>query len=374
MNNAFTVFAVDDDPMIQDVLCTMLSPSYEITAFDSAEACHAAMGSVQPDCLLLDVGLPGMDGYQFCRTLKDGDDTRHIPVTFISSHDTIDSRLKGYDAGGEDFIVKPFEPEELLRKLKVAENVVQARRSLQEQVQASDELSTIALASMSDSGIVLQYMSQLIGWHDEKEIAAGTLDLLRRFSLDGVVQTRLGSRTHTLSSGGVDLPLEVSILNHVRTLDRIFEFRTRGVYNFENITVMVHNMPIDDDVACGRIRDNLAIAAQGATARLKALAAEESSHRSQEAVLEAVSAIQTTLDSLNQITLQNSYQTSQMIYVFEQQLSRTFVGLGLADSQEREIESSVSQFTRQLIEQTDQSVELQQSLEALSAKLHQLRG
>lgn len=374
MNNAFTVFAVDDDPMIQDVLCTMLSPSYEITAFDSAEACHAAMGSVQPDCLLLDVGLPGMDGYQFCRALKDGDDTRHIPVTFISSHDTIDSRLKGYDAGGEDFIVKPFEPEELLRKLKVAENVVQARRSLQEQVQASDELSTIALASMSDSGIVLQYMSQLIGWHDEKEIAAGTLDLLRRFSLDGVVQTRLGSRTHTLSSGGVDLPLEVSILNHVRTLDRIFEFRTRGVYNFENITVMVHNMPIDDDVACGRIRDNLAIAAQGATARLKALAAEESSHRSQEAVLEAVSAIQTTLDSLNQITLQNSYQTSQMIYVFEQQLSRTFVGLGLADSQEREIESSVSQFTRQLIEQTDQSVELQQSLEALSAKLHQLRG
>lgn len=374
MNNAFTVFAVDDDPMIQDVLCTMLSPSYEITAFDSAEACHAAMGSVQPDCLLLDVGLPGMDGYQFCRVLKDGDDTRHIPVTFISSHDTIDSRLRGYDAGGEDFIVKPFEPEELLRKLKVAENVVQARRSLQEQVQASDELSTIALASMSDSGIVLQYMSQLIGWHDEKEIAAGTLELLRRFSLDGVIQTRLGSRTHTLSGSGIDLPLEVSILNHVGTLDRIFEFRTRGVYNFENVTIMVHNMPIDDDVACGRIRDNLAIAAQGATARLKALAAEESSHRSQEAVLEAVSAIQTTLDSLNQITLQNSYQTSQMIYVFEQQLSRTFVGLGLADSQEREIESSVSAFTRQLIEQTDQSVELQQSLEALSAKLRQLRG
>ncbi|HJW26073.1 MAG TPA: response regulator [Rhodocyclaceae bacterium] len=373
MNNAFTVFAVDDDPMIQDILRGILEPAYQVEVFSSAEACQAGMAAVRPDCLLLDIGLPGMDGYQFCRLLKDGEAHRDIPVTFISSHDTIDSRLKGYDAGAEDFIVKPFEPVELLRKLKVAENFVANRRSLQEQARASAALSTMAIASMGDSGLVLQYMGKLINWYDEKDIAAGTLELLHQFSVDGVVQTRVGERVHTASAAGTDLPLEVSVLNHVRTMDRIFEFRNRGVYNYGRITVMVNNMPVDDAVLCGRIRDNLAMAAQGAASRLEALETEESNRRNQEAVLQAVNAIQTTLDTLNQANLQNRYELSQMIYQFEQTLSRTFVRLGLADSQEREIETRVGEFTRQLVDQMDQSEGLQQSLEALSDKLHRLR-
>lgn len=373
MNNAFTVFAVDDDPMIQDILRAILEPSYQVEVFSSAEACQAGMAAVRPDCLLLDIGLPGMDGYQFCRLLKDEGAHRDIPVTFISSHDTIDSRLKGYDAGAEDFIVKPFEPVELLRKLKVAENFVANRRSLQEQARASAELSTMAMASMGDSGLILQYMGKLINWYDEKDIAAGTLELLRQFSVEGVVQTRVGDRIHTASAAGTDLPLEVSVLNHVRTMDRIFEFRNRGVYNYGRITIMVNNMPVDDAVLCGRIRDNLAMAAQGAASRLEALETEESNRRNQEAVLQAVNAIQTTLDSLNQANLQNRYELSQMIYQFEQTLSRTFVRLGLADSQEREIEAKVGEFTRQLVDQMDQSEGLQQSLEALSDKLRRLR-
>ncbi|HZX31302.1 MAG TPA: response regulator, partial [Rhodocyclaceae bacterium] len=92
MNNAFTIFAVDDDPMIQDILRAILEPKYQVQTFDSAEACRAGMDSVRPDCLLLDIGLPGMDGYRFCHLLKDDDATRDIPVTFISSHDTIESR------------------------------------------------------------------------------------------------------------------------------------------------------------------------------------------------------------------------------------------------------------------------------------------
>lgn len=374
MNNAFTIFAVDDDPMIQDILRAILEPQYQVETFDSAEACRSGMASVRPDCLLLDIGLPGMDGYQFCRLLKDDEATRDIPVTFISSHDTIESRLMGYDAGGEDFIVKPFEPEELLRKVKVAESFVSARRSLQEKARFSEELSNMALASMGDSGIILQYMGKLISWYDEKEIAAGTLELLRQFSVEGVVQTRIGERIHTASAAGVNLPLEVSVINHVRSMDRIFEFGNRGVYNYERMTVMVNNMPLDDAVMCGRIRDNLAMAAQGAAARLESLEHEESSRRSQEAVLLAVSAIGTTLDSLNQASLQHRYETSQLIYQFERNLAETFNGLGLSDAQEAEIEAKVGQFTQALAAQMDRSESLVQSLQSLNDRLHKLRA
>jgi CheY-like chemotaxis protein len=373
MSNDFTVFAVDDDQMIQEILRSILEPHCRIRVFETAECCLQALsGDEKPDWVLLDIGLPGMDGYGFCRLLKDDAKTSQIPVTFISSHDNIDARLQAYDAGGEDFIVKPFEPAELLRKLKVAEHFVQTRRNLEQQVQASDELSNIALASMNDSGILLQYMSQLIGWTNEQEVASGTIDLLRKFSLEGVVQTRIGKRTHTVSPAGENVPLEVAVVNHVSSMGRIFEFHTRAVYNHDAITIMVNNMPLEDSMLCGRIRDSLATAGQGASARLEALAHEESSQRNQSALIEAFGSVQATLDALNQAALQNRYEISQMIFEFEQHIARTVVGLGLSDAQEREMEGAVGQFTRQLVERMDQTGQLQESLQAVSGRLHGL--
>lgn len=373
MNTDFTVYAVDDDPLIQDILRSILEPMCQVRVFDSAESCLRAIAAPpMPDWLLLDIGLPGLDGYQLCRLLKEEVATRKIPVTFISSHDNIEARLKAYDAGGEDFIVKPFEPAELLRKLKVAENFVLTRRNLEQQAQASAALSNIAFASMGDSGVLLQYMSHLIGWHDERVIAAGTLDLLGNFALSGVVQTRIGKRAHTLGPGGEGLPLEVAVLNHLRGMDRVFEFHNRAVFNHGAITIMVNNMPLADSLLCGRIRDSLATAAAAASARLEALAHEESSRRSQQAVIAAFGTIQETLDALTAAELQNRYQISQMIFEFEQQIARTFVGLGLSDDQEAAMEGAVGRFTRQLVEQIDRTGQLQESLQAVSGRLHGL--
>lgn len=371
---SLSVYAVDDDPMIQDILKAILEPFYRVETFPSAEACQARMACMLPDCLLLDIGLPGMDGYEFCRLVKDNDKSSEIPVTFISGHDTIDSRIKGYDAGGEDFIVKPFNPEELLRKVKVAATIVASKQQLAERARASDELSTLALASMGDSGVMLQFMSKLISWYDEKEVADGMLELLRQFSIDGVVQARIGDRAHVVSRAGVNLPLEVSVLNHVRGMDRIFEFRDRAVYNYDRITIMVNNMPVGDEMLCGRIRDNLAIGAQGAASRLESLEVEWKSKKNQEGLVEAVNAIEGTLDALTQANLQSRYHTSQLIYEFEQDLTRSFLGIGLSERQEDQIQGVVRQFTQQLIEQIDQSEGLQKSLESLSKKLHELRS
>lgn len=373
MSKNFTVYAVDDDPMFQDILRTILEPICQVRIFDSAEACLNALEVVPlPDWLLLDIGLPGLDGYQLCRLLKDKGSTNKIPVTFISSHDNIESRLQAYDAGGEDFIVKPFEPAELLRKLRVAESFVLCRRGLEQQAQASEELSSLALASMGDSGILVQYMSQLIAWVDECEVAAGTIELLRKFSLQGVVQTRVGKRSFTFSPAGENVPIEVSVIEHVRAMGRIFEFHDRAVYNHDTITIMVNNMPLDDVLLCGRIRDALATACQAASARLDALSHEESSRRNQKAVIEAFGSIEETLDALNRAALQNSYLISQMIFEFEQGIARTFVGLGLSDDQELAIEGAVGQFTRQLVDTIDQTGHLQESLQAVSKRLHGL--
>lgn len=372
MNENFNIHVIDDDPMIQDILRSIIAPHYPVETFASAEECRQRLDERQPDCILLDVGLPGMDGYQFCRLLKDGDATRDIAVTFISSHDDIDHRLKGYDAGGDDFVVKPFEPIEILRKIRIAEQGVAAKKSLREEARMANELSNIALASMGDSGIVLQFMSKLMSSTDEQQVALEMLGLLQKFSVSGAIQARVGGRSYTLSANGENQPLEVSVLDHVKTMDRIFEFRNRAVYNYDRITIMINNMPVNDDLLAGRIRDSMATAAQAAASRLESIEVEERGRRSYDGIKQALSTIESTLEQLDESHRRGRYEISQLMYQFTDDLNQSFVGLGLSDAQERYLEKLITAFIANLGSQMDQDTGFAEALRTLSADLHRL--
>jgi CheY-like chemotaxis protein len=374
LGNPFKVFAVDDDPIILSVIREIVEPECTVETFGSAEDCLARLGTEKPDMFLLDVGLPGMDGYAFCRQIKDDSALRQIPVTFISGYDTIDAKLKGYDAGGEDFIVKPFAPEEVLQKIKVAQQIVHSKQSIQEQADASEYLANLALASMDEAGIVLQFMSKLIGWNSEQEIAEGLLELMQRYKLEGVVQARIAQRSLTLSKEGANLPLETSVINHVRSMDRIFEFRSRSVHNFERVTLMVSNMPLSDPDFCGRIRDNLSVAAQGTDSRLQAIETEEANRKNQKGILDALQSVRETISAMQQAHLQDRAASTELMVELDQDLANSFVHLGMTDNQERQMENLVSNFMKRLVELLDRGEDTQQALKMLSEKLGQLQG
>ena len=218
MSAEFKVFVVDDEPLILDMIDAVLAPECGLRGFSSAAECLAALAQEPPQLVFLDVSMPGMDGFTLCRTIRaDATLDPRPPVIFVSGHDTIEERLRGYDAGAEDFIVKPFAAEELLRKFKVAQAKVLERRALAEQVKEAELLSSLVMASMDETGILLQFMSKLIGMDSPEEIAGELLELMRRYRLEGVVQTRMDDATQTLSAVGRNVPLEVSIIEHVRT-------------------------------------------------------------------------------------------------------------------------------------------------------------
>jgi CheY-like chemotaxis protein len=316
--------------------------------------------------LLLDIELPGMDGYAFCRALKDDPATRQVPTLFVSSHDTIEERLQGYDAGGDDFIVKPFAPDELLRKVRVARQVARDKASLQDQVSMAEQLSALALASMDESGLVLQFMSKLIAWNTAEEIAQGLLDLMHRYGLKGTTQANVGPRAYTLGEEGPNLPLEVSVMNHVRTMETIFEFRKRAVFNYGRAAAMVANMPVHDADFCGRIRDNLAIAVAGANSRLEAIEADE-------AIRATVAGIADTLTTVRQFHDFSCSRTSQLVYEIGEELARSFVHLGLTVGQENQIEELVKRYMNEFIAINDEGAQILTSLQNVSSRLSALR-
>ena len=374
MSSTFKVFAVDDDPMVLDIIHAILEPDCQITLFSSAEDCLAQLKTETPDLFLLDISLPGLDGYSLCRQIKDDSSLRKIPVIFVSGHDTIEERIKGYDAGGEDFIVKPFEPEELLRKFMVAQNIVLSQRSLAGQLEDAELLSSLVMASMDETGILLQFMGKLIAMESAEEIATGVLELMQRYRLDSVVQTRIGNDTQTQSADGKNLPLEVAVIEHVRNQGRIFEFRRRSVHNFERVTLMVNNLPLEDPDFCGRLRDHLSVAAQGVDSRLKAIQAETSSRLAQEGIRSALEDVGNTIMELRDAHHHNSTASSKLIIDLQETLLNSFYRLGLTDNQEKFLQNMVGDFITRMVALLNQGEQTQGALQRLNSKLGQLRN
>ncbi len=106
-----TILIVDDTPINIDILRGLLSPHYRIkAAIDGETALRIARADPPPDLVLLDIMMPGMDGYQVCNHLKSDSTTAHIPIVFITAKGEESDERKGLEMGAVDYIVKPFSP------------------------------------------------------------------------------------------------------------------------------------------------------------------------------------------------------------------------------------------------------------------------
>ena len=114
------ILIVDDTPANLRTLTAILSErGYQTRPVLSGEMALNAAEKKAPDLMLLDIRMPGMDGYEVCRRLKGDEHTRDIPVIFISALDDVRDKIKAFEAGGQDYVTKPFQPEEVLAKVKI---------------------------------------------------------------------------------------------------------------------------------------------------------------------------------------------------------------------------------------------------------------
>src|SRR3990167_4355443 len=93
-------------------------------AFDGKQGYQRAI-SIQPDLILLDVNMPNTDGFAACRLLKANDQTRHIPIIFLTAATAPEQRVLGLTAGGVDYVIKPFFAEEVLARIQIHLNLVE---------------------------------------------------------------------------------------------------------------------------------------------------------------------------------------------------------------------------------------------------------
>jgi DNA-binding response OmpR family regulator len=115
-DRAARVLVVEDDQEIAQVLQRSLRlEGYEVKLAADGEAALQASGNFVPDLVILDLGLPRMDGIEVARRLRDGDD---VPILILTARDAVEARVEGLDSGADDYLVKPFERQELLARIR----------------------------------------------------------------------------------------------------------------------------------------------------------------------------------------------------------------------------------------------------------------
>jgi DNA-binding response OmpR family regulator len=174
------ILIVDDQPANRKLLADLLSTrGYAVVTADSGEDALAKLQTVKPDLLLLDVVMPGMNGYEVCRRIRSEAGTAVLPVVMVTALDPAEERLRGLEAGADDFLTKPINQAELLARVKSLLRIKAFHDTVQSQASELAALNAGLEQRVREQLAELQRLTQLKRFfapHLAERIAAGDVD------------------------------------------------------------------------------------------------------------------------------------------------------------------------------------------------------
>ncbi|TAN49601.1 MAG: response regulator transcription factor [Methylococcaceae bacterium] len=311
---------------------------------NSHESALQAVAEGQPNIVLIDAETPGMDVGHTCQILRNEAEPPNLEIILISDDDSTAGRIAAYNDGADDYVTKPLHFDELLSKLSIALRRQQRHLELNSFAQMASQTAMMAMTNAGELGVLLQFLKQSFDCHDYRALAAAAAAALNQYSLSATVQIRTDQGdSYAAAYEGDVTPLAESIIDQLRSQGRIFDFNQRTIFNYPNISVLVKNMPLDDPERYGRMKDHVAMLAEGAQARVQAIQAElELAHKK--------TALETLLESTNTalLKIEQTYQkhrTSSMEIVGELMsgLEQLFILLGLSEPQEQQLYNLVKE-------------------------------
>ena len=161
------IFIVEDDPNIRDIVAAYLKKAnYDVTLIDNAEQAWELSRKQAPDMWILDIMLPGMDGYELCKKIRQESD---VPIIIISAKDDEVDKIIGLELGSDDYLTKPFSPRELVARVKRL-----FKRTETVLIPKTGHSSEIKVGTL-----LLNTEERLVFWHGkETEVTAKEFDML----------------------------------------------------------------------------------------------------------------------------------------------------------------------------------------------------
>jgi DNA-binding response OmpR family regulator len=356
------ILIVDDEALMREMLRIALDERFVVAEAESGEATLAMLerdAQALPDLILLDIEMLQLDGYETCRRLRSAG--YRMPVVFVSSHVTLDERLQAFDAGGDDFISKPFDAEELSRKVDIAVERYLRTQGIEAVVQQ-------VLYDVGEKGVLLAFLREAIHITDYAELVQRLLQSVGEFGVRCNVQIRCDEGTITLTPAGEPTPLELSIMEHAVSLDHGFRFGRRLVINYHFITLLILDLP-DDAERVRHIADYVEMLVESAEAVVETIAMRRESASRAETLMVASAESYSAIEELREAQQKQQSDTRLLLQQLIEEVERTYVYLGLTENQEEAVSTSMRTGADKIIQLFDQWAEYDSKFEAVLASL-----
>ncbi|GAA61163.1 two-component system, cell cycle response regulator [Pseudoalteromonas sp. BSi20652] len=304
------VLAIDDDKYVHHIIEESLTGFCKtIHAKDGDEGLRLA-NKYNPDIILLDIEMPGLSGYDVCKKIKENKNTQDIPVMFLSSKIELSDRVKGYSVGASDYISKPFNAEELIARIKVLYAYRQQCVKLKLDVAKANHTAEMAIAESGDMGRIMRYVGQSYHANNFQLLSEYFLAFFAPLDLDIVVVFWYQSRALFYSQQSGVCPLEQELLEQHRQANRFVDIGSSTIINYPKISLLVKNMPVDNDVLYGRYKDLFPHILEVTNEKIITMERSESSY---EQAAQISSALQDILKQLNSQNIEQNKSTQIFI-------------------------------------------------------------
>lgn len=364
MDNKASILCVDDEPVNLVILEELLQHEYALDTANSGKSCLQQVGIHRPDLILLDVNMPEMDGLETCERLKADTDTAEIPVIFVSALATQDELMAGYEAGGDDYITKPFSEDILQKKVQLVLASQLRKRELENLSYQSVEALKRNLTNTEKLEMVVGFLHRCQRASDLDELAGHVFDCLREFDLDSSLLIEADGENRVWFSDGIDRPMEGQILESLRGQDRVLSFGTRIAINSDYATLLVRNLP-SGSAEIERLRQHLVIMIEGMDTRLQAMQAQMQVDLRRESLTRVVEATRDKLGRIEQQHQQQAQAASEIMTAMEGELERSLLPLDLTKQKEKALLKIIDSSASRIKSVYDEGRKLDDEFEAI---------
>lgn len=371
MSNKAKILLVEDDDFAAIVAIEMLADDYDVRQVDSGKAALDTIAKEPHDLVLLDVGLPGMSGYEVCRALRDNPETGDLPIIFLSGMISEEERLAGYEAGGDDYLTKPVSIDELRSKIRLQLETRAERRRLKADLSNAFSTAMTAMSTAAEIGTVVQFLRTSFSCSDYAALCHEVVSTFASYGLEASVKIHGQQGTVSFSPNGLCSPLEDSVLTHMSQQGRLFEFGARTSCSYGHITIIVKSDARDDPERHGRMKDNLALLAEGADARVITLDSAASVAMQHAALSGLTADIQKTLKEIDCRHRSQASKNNQISLDLQKKFERCILTLGITHSQEDELAEMLQEAANRARSLYDEGLEIGTHMGGILKQLEQ---
>jgi CheY-like chemotaxis protein len=249
-------------------LAEHVDQSFEVLMAQDETGCIQALSDKKYQLVLVDMTCPSISTSDVCQKIKSDFD---IPVIFVSSQDCNEERLAAYDCGADDYLAVEDLGTELHGRLeRIIINKI-ASDQLKMQLAQANEMAFIAMSDTSDLGVNIQFLLDVNNCNNLDELGMRLFQALKSYGINCSLQLRSQFSVKNMEPTGMAKSLESKLLSEMKDQGRYVDFAHRSVMNYGAVSLLVKNMPIDNEKKYGAIKDNVFSLLQGADARIQAL-------------------------------------------------------------------------------------------------------